>query len=228
MGEITLSLLQAEQSRLSQPLHGISWIYEASVWTTLWSAQVPLNGTQPSPVFTDVITKPVPMKGEGGNFDRSTGGSTCHSSFLHLFQGSGIETRVHGDCICILASFLMDIASVAGTVLLSARLHMATRECGSSALHLLLTWQQLSRLWSAEPFKSAKAAIQLAMWNILTAVPSSPKEETVGQRECPVATIWTLIRWTGTFIQQPNSFLLRKPENHVACGFFPPLKNQQL
>jgi len=57
--------------------------------------------------------------------------SLCHSSFLHLFQDSRIESRVHGDCICILASFLMDIAVVPG-----AGLHMATGECGSSTQHL--------------------------------------------------------------------------------------------
>lgn len=86
------------------------------------------------------------MEGVGGNFDGSTGDSLCHSSFLHLFKDSGIESRVHGDCICTLASFLMDIAIVAGAVLLSAGSHMATGECGSSITHLPLACQQLSML----------------------------------------------------------------------------------
>lgn len=86
------------------------------------------------------------MKGVGGNFDGSTGDILCNSSFLHLFQDSGIESRVNGDCVCILASFLMDIATVAGAVLLSAGLHMATGEYGPSALYLPFTWQRLSRL----------------------------------------------------------------------------------
>lgn len=86
------------------------------------------------------------MKGVEGKFDGSSRDSLCHSSILNLFQDGGIESRVPGDSICILTSFLMDIATVAGVVLLSAGLHMAIGECGSPTLHLPLMWQQLCRL----------------------------------------------------------------------------------
>lgn len=69
------------------------------------------------------------MKALGGNFDGSTGNSLCHRSLLHLFQDSGIELRVPEDYICMLASFLIDITTVAGPVL-SVGLHMATEESG--------------------------------------------------------------------------------------------------
>lgn len=56
------------------------------------------------------------MKGVGGNFVGSTGNSLCHNRFLHLFQDSGIELRVPEDYICLLASLLIDITTVAGPV----------------------------------------------------------------------------------------------------------------
>lgn len=93
-----------------------------------------------------------------------------------------MELRVPEDYICLLASFLIDITTVAGPAL-SAGLHMATGEsgcCGRSSpgSEVLIPIEVQTQSFSGH----------------MRNPESSSKEERAGQKECPVATIWTLIR----------------------------------
>lgn len=126
----------------------------------------------------------------------------CHSRFLHLFQDSGIELRIPKDYMWLLASFLIDITSVAGPVL-SVGSHMATGEsesCGSS---------------SPGSEVLIPIGVQKQSFSGHVRCPEScsflTKEETVGQGLLPPFRLW--LDELGILFSNPMHFFLGNLKN---------------